>query len=153
MTKTLTVTIGGKTEVLKFIDGIVDRLDVLNSMTSENWEWVSVEYSDNYALTPYERNRKYPRAALRPEFFCSFSPIKEIKEVEVKEPKPEKPKGGKRGRAAKPVDPKIIEGLKGLLHLTIKEASDKLGVSYSLAYVLAKKNGLTFKVGQRGRKK
>ena len=57
---------------------------------------------------------------------------------------------GGGGRKKKPVDQGLLDALKGLTHLTVKEAATKLDKSVSVVYTLAKANSLVFQKGLRG---
>ncbi len=63
-----------------------------------------------------------------------------------------KGKRGFQGREAKPADPALLaEMAKLALFMTIKEAADSLKMAKPALYTLAKKNGIKFVAGKKGR--
>lgn len=88
--------------------------------------------------------------ANNPEFLGLQNPPKaQPKPVEKNEDGTDKP--AKRGRQAVSVDVAKMKELAPTM--TIKQASEAMGISYSNLFVAAKKNGVEFVKGQRGRKK
>ena len=60
---------------------------------------------------------------------------------------------GKKRKEAKPTDTALLDKIKTFTHLTVKEAAVALEMSYPTLYVLAKKEGIVFKAGKRGKPK
>lgn len=138
-------------------DGECKTQKNLELVLNGGYSWEAIKLSGKNSPAPYVKSKTKQQNANNPEFLGIQNPARQTqtqtkeKEGEIMTNTIDTPK---RTRKASAVTPEVVEKLKGLSTThTTKEAAVSLGLSYSLVYATAKEQGITFKVGQRGRKK
>lgn len=153
MRKMLTFTKDNDRVRVLYSEGVCKTPDALAKVMNGGYAWESVKQTGDNTLPekmkfiPKKQNPNDPR------FLGIQNPPKaQPKPVEKNEDGTDK---AVRTRHASNITPAILDSLKSLAEAgkTIMETSTELGISYANVSVAAKKHGITFVKGKKGKKK
>lgn len=135
-----------------YTNGVCRTPEALEKVFNSNVSWEGISTSGDTTPMPNLKFVSKKMDADNPEFLGLQNPPKvQPKPVEMDKNGTEKPK---RGRKPSNITPEIVEKMKDLAStMTLKQAEKELGISYANLFNTAKKNGIEFVKGQRGRKK
>jgi len=133
-------------------DGECRTRPALEKVMNGGYSWEGIKTSGDTTPMPLLKfKRKIVEADSRPDLLGYQNPPKAVKPVVDAEGKPK----AKRGRNTAGPSPDLLKNMKELAEAgkTLKDAEKELGVSYPTLYVTAKKAGIVFAKGKKGRKK
>lgn len=152
MRKMLTFSKDGEQIRILWSDGICKTPAALEKVMNGGWAWDDIKTSGNTTPKPPLKFVAKKPSADDPRFLGLQNPPKaQPKPVEKDEDGTEKPR---RGRKPSNITPELVEKMKALAPtMTLKQAEQELGISYANLHNAAKKHGVEFVKGKRGKPK